>query len=67
MTRIFKLLKPFDYVFILLAILISFTPMLVTRFMLTQDTEDATLEAIVKIDGEEYIIVKQDDILAIVE
>lgn len=53
MTRIFKLLKPFDYVFILLAILISFTPMLVTRFMLTQDTEDATLEAIVKIDGEE--------------
>lgn len=53
MTRIFKLLKPFDYVFIILAIVLSLTPMFVTHLMVTPHTDDATLQAIVKIDGQE--------------
>lgn len=53
MTRIFKLLKPFDYIFILLAILISFTPMLVTHFLVSDHSQETPLEAIVKIDGKE--------------
>lgn len=53
MKRIFQLLKPFDYLFILLALLLSFTPTLVTSLNFQTDQSSDPYVAIVKIKGEE--------------
>lgn len=52
MRKIFMLLKPFDYVFILLALFLSFLPTIITGIKYMQDQEPDQLEAIVKIHGE---------------
>ncbi|MGY4104808.1 NusG domain II-containing protein [Ignavigranum ruoffiae] len=53
MKNIFHLLKPFDYIFILLALMLSFLPNLITGLQFQQGSDTETLVAIVKIKGEE--------------
>ncbi|MDO4432915.1 MAG: NusG domain II-containing protein [Aerococcaceae bacterium] len=53
MRAILKHFKPFDYVFIGLAILLSFTPLIATGIFYTNQADVATTIAIVKIDGVE--------------
>ncbi|WP_394405188.1 NusG domain II-containing protein [Streptococcus sp. 20-1249] len=54
MKNILKLFRPFDYILIGLAILFSFTPMIISTYFYQQDLAKDTsrLVAIVKINGE---------------
>ncbi|MDK8233243.1 hypothetical protein CYJ27_00655 [Aerococcus christensenii] len=51
MKQLFKTFKPWDFLFIGIALVLSFTPLFITTFIYT-DKVDAPV-AIVKIDGEE--------------
>lgn len=53
MKFILKHLKPFDYILILFAILLSFTPNIVSSLVLSSQSEVPAVIAIVKIDGQE--------------
>lgn len=51
MKQLFKTFKPWDFLFIGIALVLSFTPLFITTFIYT-DKVDAPV-AIIKIDGEE--------------
>lgn len=52
MQKILKILKPYDYFFILLALFLSFLPTIITSIKYTKDQDHNQLQAIVKIHGE---------------
>lgn len=53
MKEILKQFRPFDFILIVLALLLSFTPALVTGFVYNQSSsEESKLVAIVKINGQ---------------
>lgn len=52
MKQIFKYLKPLDYVLILIAVLLSFVPLLVTHWVYQGQADSDQLLAVVKIKGQ---------------
>ncbi|TCD46240.1 NusG domain II-containing protein [Streptococcus sp. X16XC17] len=52
MKEILKQFRPFDYILIGLAVLLSFTPAVVTAFTANQTPSGSQLVAVVKINGE---------------
>lgn len=51
MKQILKMMKPFDYILSILALFLSFLPLIITHFYF-QDSSDGNHIAIVKIHGE---------------
>lgn len=47
-----KLLKPLDFIFIILALFLSFTPNIITAFQYGSQEDSPSMQAVVKINGE---------------